>query len=108
MPIIKKRWPLIGIGKIKYIELYIRLDIDQSFRLNRQAGLGRAYFGAIAAVSTKIGVDFIFRIASGNGIFRAFWKAGIAHDAFIGNYKSQSDPPSLGSISPKPRSFFAI
>ena len=56
----------------------------------------RASIRASAAFDALIGIDHELAIAFGNGLHRAFGRAGAAADAVVGNFVCQGiSPPSV-------------
>jgi len=62
----------------------------------RDAGLGGANLGAVAAIGAFIGIDNIFGIGGGDSLLRAFRQAGVAHDAVVVYFVGQDSSPDTG------------
>jgi hypothetical protein len=68
-------------------------SLFELFIFDRNAGFGRTNLGAITAVRTFNGIDYIFGITGGDSLLRAFRKAGIAQDTIVGNLVRQIISP---------------
>jgi len=75
----------------------------ESVIFQRDAGLGGANLGAVAAIGAFIGIDNIFGIGGGDGLLRAFRQAGVAHDAVIVNFVGQKSSTGVNRGVPSNR-----